>query len=219
MAMEENIKKDYLAGKTYKEICEKHSIKPNQLKYLIKKNKWKRKSNKSKAQKGNKNAKGNKGGHAPEGNKNAVTTGEFENIFDTVLNEKEQKILKSNPQGTKETILQELKLLTIREIRMLDRVNELKNKNHDMTITRISKGNEGGTSTEIQNTLLLVNKIEDGLTRVQESKRRHLDLLYKIECDKGSIVEKPNEIEFKRNTNLLESISRQLRNRGVQDGK
>ena len=69
---EKKIKKDYLAGATYKEICEKHSIKPNQLKYLIKKNKWKRKSNRSKVQKGNKNAKGNKGGHAPEGNKNAV---------------------------------------------------------------------------------------------------------------------------------------------------
>ena len=217
--MEENIKKDYLVGKTYKEICEKHSIKPNQLKYLIRKHDWKRKSNRSKAQKGNQNAKGNSGGSAPQGNKNAVTTGEFENIFDTVLNKKEQKILKSNPQGTKETILQELKLLTVREIRMLDRVNKLKDKNHDMTITRISKGNEGVTSTEVQNTLFLINKIEDGLTRVQESKRRHLDLLYKIECDKGSIVEKPNEVEFKKNTQLLESISRQLRNRGVEDGK
>ena len=101
---------------------------------------------------------------------------------------------------------------------MLNRIQELKNKQRDMTIVKMSKSGDG-TSTEIQNTLFLINRIEDGLTRVQESKRRHLDLLYKIECDKGSIVEKPNEVAFKKNTNLLESIGRQLRNRGVQNGK
>lgn len=181
---EKKIKKDYLAGATYKEICENHGINPNQLKYLIRKNKWKRKSNRSKVQQGNQNAVGNKGGHAPEGNKNAVTTGEFENIFDTVLDDDEQKILDSNLKGAKETIMQEIKLLTIREKRMLGRIKELKDKNRDMTIMKIHKDNNG-TSTEVAHTLHLINKVEDGLTRVQEAKRRNLDLLYKIESDLG----------------------------------
>lgn len=213
---EEKIKGDYLSGATHKEICENNSITLNQLKYLIRKNNWKRESNRSKVQKGNKNAKGNRGGHAPNQNKNAVTTGEFETIFDTVLDDDEKQILKSYSQGTKETILQELKILTIREKRMMQRIQNLKNK----SMTTIYK-NKNGTekSTQKQNNLILINRIEDSLTRVQESKRRHLDLLYKIECDKGAIVEKPNEIAFKKNTNILESISRQLRNRGVQDGK
>lgn len=71
----EEIKTDYMNGLTYKQIQDKHSIEPNQLKWIIQKNKWKRKSNRRKAQKGNKNAKGNKGGPgAEQGNKNAVTT-------------------------------------------------------------------------------------------------------------------------------------------------
>lgn len=216
---EENIKNDYLSGLKYKEIETKNNITHSQLISFIQKNKLKRdKKFRSIAQKGNKNATGNRGGHPPKKNKNSVKTGEFEKIFDTVLDADEKAILKGNSQGTKETILQELKLLTIREKRMLSRIQELKSKQRDMTIVKMSKSGDG-TSTEIQNTLFLINRIEDGLTRVQESKRRHLDLLYKIECDKGSIVEKPNEIAFKKNTKLLESIGRQLRNRGVQDGK
>ena len=51
----EEIKEDYMLGLTYKEIEQKHSIKPNQLKWLIQKHKWKRKSNRKQAQKGNQN--------------------------------------------------------------------------------------------------------------------------------------------------------------------
>ena len=187
--MEEEIKKDYLAGAKHKEICEKYSITLNQLKYLIKKNKWKRKSNRSKAQKGNQNAIGNKGGHAPTGNQNAVTTGEYANIFNTVLDEDEKNILESELEGTKETLLQEIKILTIREKRMLARIKELKEKNRDMTIMKIHKDKEG-TSTEVAHTLHLINKVEEGLTRVQETKRRDLELLYRMNNDKNNSEEK-----------------------------
>ena len=212
---EENIKQDYLNGLKYAEIEKKYNITHSQLISFIQKNNLKRdKKYRSEAQKGNKNAIGNKGGHAPKKNKNAVTTGEFEKIFDTVLDEDESKILRNKQPGTKETILLELKLLTIREKRMLARIKELKSKS---MITTYKSKNGDEKSTQKQNNLILINRIEDGLTRVQESKRRHLVLLYKIECDKGAIVESPNEIEHKKNTNLLESISRQLRNRGEQN--
>lgn len=183
--MEEKIKKDYLAGAKHKEICEKYSITLNQLKYLIKKNKWKRKSNRSKAQKGNQNAIGNKGGHAPTGNQNAVTTGEYANIFNTVLDEDEKNILESELEGTKETLLQEIKILTIREKRMLARIKTLKDKNRDMTVMKIHKDGNG-TSTEVAHTLHLINKVEEGLTRVQETKRRDLELLYRMNNDKNN---------------------------------
>lgn len=183
--MEKKIKKDYLAGAKHKEICEKYSITLNQLKYLIRKNNWKRKSNRSKAQKGNQNAVGNSGGHAPEGNQNAVTTGEYANIFNTVLDDDEQNILKNELEGTKETLLQEIKILTIREKRMLARIKELKEKNRDMTIMKIHKDKDG-TSTEVAHTLHLINKVEEGLTRVQETKRRDLELLYRMNNDKNN---------------------------------
>lgn len=203
----ENIKNDYLQGMKYKEIIDKYDITQPELRSIIRKNKLTR--SKSEIQKGNQNAIGNSGGHGTEGNKNAVTTGEYENIFSSVFDDDENTIMQGSPKGTRATLLEELKILTIREKRMLSRIKTLKDKNRDLTITKMQK-NQENNSTEAQNTLLLINKIEDGLTRVQESKRRMLDLLYRIECDDGAIVETPNEIALKNNTNILESINNQL---------
>lgn len=209
------IKKDYMLGLTYKDIQAKHNITKNQLIYLIQKNNWKRESNRSKVLKGNKNAQNNKGG-APVKNKNAVTTGEYENIFSSFLDEDEKIILESKVLSTKEALFEELQILKIREKRMFERIKILKDKQKDMVITRMKKDNET-TTTEVQNTLFLINKIEDGLTRVQGEKRRILNLLYKIEIDDGKIVENSNETEFERNTGLLDSINRQLLG-GGRDG-
>lgn len=203
----ENVKNDYLQGMKYKDIISKYDITQSELRSIIRKNKLTR--SKSEIQKGNQNAIGNSGGHGTEGNKNAVTTGEYENIFSSVLDDDENDIMKGSSKGTRATLLEELKILTIREKRMLSRIKTLKDKNRDLTITKMQK-NQENNSTEDQNTLLLINKIEDGLTRVQESKRRMLDLLYRIECDDGAIVETPNEIALKNNTNILESINNQL---------
>lgn len=203
----ENIKNDYLQGMKYKEIIDKYDITQPELRSIIRKNKLTR--SKSEIQKGNQNAIGNSGGHGTEGNKNAVTTGEYENIFSSVLDDDENTIMKGSSKGTRATLLEELKILTIREKRMLSRIKILKDKNRDLTITKMQK-NQDNNSTEAQNTLLLINKIEDGLTRVQESKRRMLDLLYRIECDDGAIVETPNEVALKNNTNILDSINKQL---------
>lgn len=180
----EKLKKDYKNGLTYKQIQDKYKITPNQLRWCIQKNNWKRKSNRSKTHIGNKNAKGNKGGSAPKDNKNAVTTGEYENLLNSVLDEEEQKLMKSDFLETRAAIKYELKLAYIRKKRMLKRIEELKNKNRELVITKMTKGTEN-TSTEAQNTLLLISKIEDGLTRVQESIRRLLDLLDKIEAREG----------------------------------
>ena len=137
----EEIKEDYMLGLTYKEIEQKHSIKPNQLKWLIQKHKWKRKSNRKQAQKGNQNAKGNKGGTgAKTGNKNALTTGEYETILYDVLSKEEQSLYKKLEIQDKKNVLQEeFKILTIRELRILKRIKELKDKNKDMNIEKIIK--------------------------------------------------------------------------------
>lgn len=217
---EKQIKKDYMSGLTYKAIQEKHNITRNKLIYLIQKNNWKRDSNRSKVQKGNKNAKNNKGNKkalgAEKGNKRALVTGEYENIFSSFLDEDEKIILESKVLSTKEALFEELQILKIREKRMFERIKILKDKQKDMVVTRMKKDNET-TTTEVQNTLFLINKIEDGLTRVQGEKRRILNLLYKIEIDDGKIVENSNETEFERNTGLLDSINRQLLG-GGRDG-
>ena len=188
----EEIKEDYMLGLTYKEIEQKHSIKPNQLKWLIQKHKWKRKSNRKQAQKGNQNAKGNKGGTgAKAGNKNALTTGEYETILYDVLSEEEQSLYKKLEIQDKKNILQEeFKILTIRELRILKRIKELKDKNKDMNIERIIQRKynstiekETETTTEAVNVITPLQKLEDALTRIQDQKRKCVDSLHKIEND------------------------------------
>lgn len=209
---EKKIKKDYMAGLKYKDIETKHNITKSQLIYLIQKNKWKRKSNRSEALKKNKNAKGNKGGPGAEkGNKRALTTGEYENIFSSVLSEEEQNIFENyNIEDKATALLEEIKVLTIREVRMLNRIKKLQDKNSDMTINSISKTNYQNVSwnkdnavttiTHAENTTKAIQDIEDALTRVQESKRRCIESLNKVGLDKERLeIEKQKlEIEKKR---------------------
>lgn len=206
------IKKDYMAGIKYKDIQEKNNITNSQLIYLIQKNKWKRKSNRSEAMKDNKNAKGNKGGHGAEkGNKRALTTGEYEKIFPGSFSEEEKKIFDNYKiENKKEALLEELKILTIREVRMLNRIKKIQDKNKDMTIYSISKTNYQSTEwnkenstttiTHAEDTIILLQKIEEGLTRIQEAKRRCIESLGKIGMDDERLkIEKEKlKIEQKR---------------------
>lgn len=189
------IKKDYMAGKTYNQIAEKHDVTYNEVLYLIKKKKWKRESNLSKVKKGNKNAKGNKGGPGAEkGNKRALTTGEYETItiYDDLLTEEERGILNNfELEDKKEQILSELKILTIRERRMLAKIKKLQD-GKEMNIVKMTKSKSSGiafkndgtlTTTEAESTINTIQKLEEALTRIQEAKRRYIDSYHKIETD------------------------------------
>lgn len=205
----ENIKNDYLQGMKYKDIMEKYNITQPELRSIIRKNKLTR--SKSNAQMGNKNAVGNKGGHGTENNKNAVTTGEYEKIYQDVLDQEELEIYNSFEVLDKEQLLiNDYKILTIREKRMLTRIQDLKQKGKDMTINYIRNKKskfETETITDAEPTLNMIQKIEDGLTRVQEAKRKCLESLAKINSNEDDRTLNVNLL----NTNpLLESINRQL---------
>ena len=205
----ENIKNDYLQGMKYNDIMEKYNITQPELRSIIRKNKLTR--NKSNAQMGNRNAVGNKGGHGTENNKNAVTTGEYEKIYQDVLDQEELEIYNSFEVLDKEQLLiNDYKILTIREKRMLTRIQTLKQKGKDMTINYIRNKKskfETETITDAEPTLNMIQKIEDGLTRVQEAKRKCLESLAKINSNEDDRTLNVNLL----NTNpLLESINRQL---------
>lgn len=211
MKNEKKIKEDYMTGFKYKEIQEKYNITNNQLISLIQKNKWKRESNRSKVQKKNQNAKGNKGGRAPKGNKNAVTTGEYENIYKDVLEPEELELYEKIKTDDREQLLiEEYKILTIREQRMLKRIKELKQRGKDMTINFIrnkKSKSETETVTDAEPTLNMIQRIEDGLTRVQEAKRKVLESLTKLNVTEDS---KTLNVNLTSNNSILESINRQL---------
>lgn len=210
----ENIKNDYLQGMKYNDIIAKYDITQPELRSIIRKNKLTR--NRSNSQIGNKNAVGNKGGHGTENNKNAVVTGEYEKIYKDVLDADELELYKTFEVLDKEQLLiNDYKILTIREKRMLTRIQTLKQQGKDMTIDFIRKKNtrtgkiteETETITEAEPTLNMIQRIEDGLTRVQEAKRKCLESLAKINSNED---EKTVNVNLLNTNPLLESINRQL---------
>ena len=197
----ERIKTDYLGGMTYKNIFKKYNITLSDLKKII--NQYKLTRNKSEILKGNQNAKSNKGGHAPPKNKNAITTGEYEKIYTDVLTEEEKELFKNYKISDIDNLLMEeymaeYKLLTIREVRMLRRIRKLEKADKDMTIGHIPKKNSDGaieTVTEAEATVDKIQRIEDGLTRVTEAKRKSRENMIKLGFSKRELELKEKQAE------------------------
>ena len=147
----------------------------------------KRKRNVAKAkggQPGNQNAIGNHGGAAPEGNKNAVTTGEFETLLFDCLEPEEKQLAAAVPNDKEQLLFQEIQLLTVRERRMLKRIENLRQA--DFTTVKKKKGTEKDKWTDLDEkhaTLGQIQNIEDALTRVQARKQAAIDSLHRFGVD------------------------------------
>lgn len=197
------IKKEYMAYKKIKDICLKFNITENEFKNLKKVHKWKRDNNKAKSlsHKGNKNAVGNKGGTGPPlGSKNALVTGEHEtiNIFGNNLTEEEKQLIELiDKQDKKTMILNELKTYTVREHRIILRIEEIKkgskgNKFESTKRRTLRKQRGRGDFDDEDETIIeteavadKILRLEESLTKVQEAKRRCLDTYHKIEMDES----------------------------------
>lgn len=145
-------------------------------------------------QPGNKNAVGH-GGTGPPGNKNAVTTGEFETLLFDCLEPDERKLAAAVPVDKEQLLLQEIRLLTVREYRMLHRIEDLQ-KTEDyydngeladgMTMVSRKSGIEKDHETDLKEfhgKLGQIQAIEDALTRVQGRKQRAIEALHKFGFD------------------------------------
>lgn len=152
----------------------------------------------------NKNAVGNAGGAAPPENKNAVKTGEFETLFFDCLEPEEQKLIQAVQPDKEQLLLQEIQLLTVRERRMLKRIEALKLLEHSpdreadqendefgsapagMSVVKYKSGMEKGKPTilkEYEGLLGQIQSIEDALTRVQARRQRAIETLHKFGYD------------------------------------
>lgn len=156
-------------------------------------------------QPGNKNAVGH-GGTGPPGNKNAVTTGEFETLLFDCLEPEEQRLTQTVPEDKQKLLMQEIQLLTVRERRMLKRIDLLRNSLDDsgvascdetgMTAVGHRKGIEKDKETDLleyRGKLGQIQNIEDALTRVQARKQAAIDALHRYGVDDARL-----EIEMKR---------------------
>lgn len=143
---------------------------------------------------GNRNAAGNKGGAAPENNKNAVKTGEFETLFFDALEEDEKRLIGMVQLDKELLLLQEIQLLTVRERRMLKRIEDIKQtaadqvemKTAGMTAVKYKSAIENGKPTELTEytgAMGQIQAVEDALTRVQARKQKAIDSLHRYGFD------------------------------------
>lgn len=146
------------------------------------------------AQPGNKNSIG-----GPPGNKKAIKTGEFETLFFDALDPDELQLIQAVQPDKEQLLLQEIQLLTVRERRMLKRIDNLRRLGSDtygsddpnapppgMTVVKYSSGLEKGQPTELkefEGILGQIQSIEDALTRVQARRQRAIETLHKFGYD------------------------------------
>ena len=134
------------------------------------------------------------------GNKNAVKTGEFETLFFDTLNPEELQLAETIGLDKEQLLLQEIQLLTVREYRMLHRIEALKNaetqQNEDeksppgMTVVKYTDGLEKGDCTELKEyagILGQIQQIEDALTRVQAKKQKAIEAIHKFGYDDAKL--------------------------------
>lgn len=127
---------------------------------------------------------GNKNATGPPGNKNAVTTGEFETLLFDCLEPEEKQLAAAVPNDKEQLLLQEIQLLTVRERRMLKRIENLRQA--DFTTVKKKKGTEKDKWTDLDEkhaTLGQIQNIEDALTRVQARKQAAIDSLHRFGAD------------------------------------
>jgi len=151
-------------------------------------------------QPGNQNAIGH-GGTGPQGNKNAVTTGEFEALLFDCLNEEERRLAESVPEDKRILQIQEIRLLSVRERRMLRRIEAIRESLERLENGEPAEGmilvsveiSEKDEKKKYEGKLGQIQAIEEALTRVQARKQRAIESLHKFGFDDSQI-----ELERKR---------------------
>ncbi|EHS7938457.1 hypothetical protein Q9S_00847 [Enterococcus faecalis EnGen0080] len=149
MDKKEQAKKYYEEGWKYKDISEKLSVPLNTLKSWRKRDKWERGGATKEVQptnrgapQGNQNAVGNKGNKTaspPKRNKNAVKTGEYETIFADMLSDEEKDIYSTMNDDPFFILEEEIRILKIRQYRMLKRIKDAEVGLNDEEVERLQQ--------------------------------------------------------------------------------
>lgn len=150
---------------------------------------------------------------------NALKTGEHQTIWADSLYDNELEWLELVKLDVESQLNEEIKLMTIRERRMMHRIEELNQE--DYSVAEITEETESGfgkagaidlrrESTRKVSNLDQIQRIEEALTRVQEKKAKLLDLKWKMqhatEGDDGSLEQLVQVIEMSRKA--IESTER-----------
>ncbi|EMF0149675.1 small subunit of terminase [Enterococcus hirae] len=131
-------------------------------------------TNKGGAPIGNQNAIGNKGNSRaspPVGNKNALKTGEYETIFYETLSDEEKDIYSNLNNDPSFVLSEEIRLLKIRQLRMMKRIQQAEAGLNDEEIERLQQLRKIKTPIEKDGRKLEIKR--DVMQDVQVSRKTH----------------------------------------------
>lgn len=146
---------------------------------------------------------------APKGSKNNLKTGMFEKIFFDTLNDDELVLISSVDNNKIKALEKELALLTVREYRVMKRIEETKNKVSILSSVqnrKLKNGNGSLTEDELTTNSLsqfeALDKLEETLTKIQDKKIRTIATIAKLEIDYERL-----QIEKGDSNNDIDTIS------------
>lgn len=204
----EQAKAMYLKGMKLVEIASQLNLPEGTVRRWKSTHKWDNERSDKKSERSDKKKRGGQPGNqnatGPPENKNALKTGEFETLFFDCLDPEEKRLTEMVVPDKEQLLLQEIQLLTVRERRMLKRIEMLKNVEHPfapeddqengglekalpgMSVTKYKAGMEKGKPTllkEYEGILCQIQSVEDALTRVQARRQRAIETLHKFGYD------------------------------------
>ena len=141
-------------------------------------------SNQGGAPIGNQNAKGNKGNSRaspPKRNKNALKTGEYETIFFDTLSDDEKDIYSSLDDDPSFVLSEEIRLLKIRQLRMMKRIKEAESGLNDEEVDRLQQMRKIKTPIEKDGKKLEIKREVMQDVQVSRKTYRKIDDILSIE--------------------------------------
>ena len=146
----------------------------------------------------------------PNGNKNAVTTGAYEELSFDRLPDTERELYGRIDPSPRAQAEQEIRLLTIRECRMLARIQDLLASREELSTVetttetgRRARGEVDVLTVRSEATLERVQRVEEALTRIQQCKARIIEILRRIE-----VAVEPQDLTGTALSGLVEAIER-----------
>ncbi|EFF23997.1 phage terminase small subunit [Enterococcus faecium] len=133
---------------------------------------------------GNQNAKGNKGNSRaspPVGNKNALKTGEYETIFFETLSDEEKDIYSSLNDDPSFVLSEEIRLLKIRQFRMMKRIQQAEAGLNDEEVERLQQLRKIKTPIEKNGKKLEIKREVMQDVQISRKKHRKIDDILSIE--------------------------------------
>ncbi len=180
--------------KQLKEIASELNVSDSQVRKWKSQDKWSAKlksnvtngksnvTNQGGAPLGNQNAKGNKGNSRaspPVGNKNALKTGEYETIFFETLSDEEKDIYSSLNDDPSFALSEEIRLLKIRQLRMMKRIQQAEAGLNDEEVERLQQLRNIKTPLDVGGKKLEIKReVMQDVQITRKTRRKIDDILY-----------------------------------------